>query len=70
MEKVQGWTESVKTLSGVASKHPKSAYVGLQTSLQQEGALVQQFTPYIEDDFGPVEQALQETFIPAQLQDL
>ena len=28
-EKVQGWTESVKTLLGVARKHPQSAYAGL-----------------------------------------
>ena len=28
-EKVQGWTELVKTLSGVAQKHLQSAYAGL-----------------------------------------
>ena len=35
-EKVQGWTESVKTQSGVARNHPQYAYAGLQKSLQQE----------------------------------
>ena len=28
-EKFQGWTELVKTLSGVVRKHPQSAYAGL-----------------------------------------
>ena len=39
-EKVQGWTESVKTLVGVSHKHPQSAYPGLQKSIQQEWAFV------------------------------
>ena len=57
-EKVQGWTESAKTLSGVARKHPSSAYTGLQKSLQQEWAFLQRVTPGIRDAFGPVEQVL------------
>ena len=28
-EKVQGWIELVKNLSGFACKHPQSAYAGL-----------------------------------------
>ena len=40
-EKVQGWIEKVKTLSGVALKHPQSAYSGLQKSLQHELAFMQ-----------------------------
>ena len=35
-EKVEGWAESMRTLSGVARKHPHSAYSGLKNSLQQE----------------------------------
>ena len=35
-EKVQGWVELVKALSGVSCKNPKSDYAGLQKSLQQE----------------------------------
>ena len=31
--KVERWAESVKTLAGVARKHPQSAYAGLQKSL-------------------------------------
>ena len=34
-EKVQEWTELVKTLSGFARKNPQSSYAGLQKSLQQ-----------------------------------
>ena len=54
----------MKTMSEVACKHPKSAYAGLQKSLQQEWEFVQRVTPNIGDDFGPVEQALQDAFIP------
>ena len=53
-EKVQGWKESVKTLLGVAYKHPQTAYAGLQKSLQQEWVFVQRDTPGIRDAFGPV----------------
>ena len=63
-KKVQGWTELVKTLSGVSRKHPQSAYAGLQNSLEQEWAFVQRVTPGIGDAFGPVEQALRVAFIP------
>ena len=55
-KKVKGWTESVKTIPGVARKHPQSAYTGLQKSLQKEWEFVQQVTPGIEDAIGLVEQ--------------
>ena len=70
IEKIQGWTESVETLSGVARKHPQSAYAGLQKSLQQEWAFLQQVTPDIGYNLVPLEQALRETFIPALFQGL
>ena len=63
-EKVQGWVELVKTLSGVACNHLQSAYAGLQKSLQQEWAFMQWVTPGIGDAFGPVEEVLEETFLP------
>ena len=44
-DKVEGWAESVRTLSGVDRKHPQSAYAILQKSLQQEWAFVQRVTP-------------------------
>ena len=36
-EKVEGWAESVRTLSGVARKHPQSRYAGLQKSPNRSG---------------------------------
>ena len=56
--KVQGWMELVITLSGVARKHLQSTYAGLQKSLQQGWAFVQQITHGIGDAFGPVEHVL------------
>ena len=59
--KVQGWTEFVITLSGVARNHLKFAYAGLQKSIQHEWEFLQRVTLCIGDAFGPVEQALWET---------
>ena len=69
-EKLQGWKESVKTLSRVDRKYLQSAYAGLQKSLQQEWTFLQKVTPDIGDNFGPVEQALRDTLIPALFQGL
>ena len=60
----------ISNQSGVARKHPQSAYVGLQKSLQHNWAFLQWITPGIGYAFGPVEQALWETFIPALFQGL
>ena len=38
-KKIDGWTESVAILAGVALKHLQSAYAGVKYSLQQEWAL-------------------------------
>ena len=64
-ENIQGWTESVNILAGVAQKHPQSTYAGLKKSLQQEWDFVQRVTPGVGDSFGPAEDALKETFVPA-----
>ena len=64
-EKVEGWADSVRTLTGMARKHPQSAYAGLQKSLQQEWAFVQQVTPGISNAFGPVEEEIAKAFLPA-----
>ena len=69
-DKIQGWTESVKTLAGVAHKHPQPAYTGLQKSLHQEWDFVQRVTLGVGDAFGPVEVALKEIFVPALFQGL
>ena len=68
--KIKGWTESMTILAGVARKHPQSAYAGLQKPLQQEWAFVQRVTPGVRDSFGPVEEALKETFVPALFEGL
>ena len=62
-EKVEGWGDSVRTLSGVFRKHPQSAYAGLQKSLQQEWALVQLVTQGISNAFGPVEEEIAKAFL-------
>ena len=60
----------MKTLAGVARKHPQSAYTGLKKSLQQEWAFVQRVAHGIIDAFGPVEEALQENFLSDLFQGL
>ena len=62
---MEGWADSVRTLAGVARKHPQSAYAGLQTSLQQEWSFVQRVTPGISNAFGPVEEEIAKAFLPA-----
>ena len=69
-EKVQGWKESVAILAGVALKHLKSAYAGLQNSLQQEWNFVQSMTPGVGAAFSPVKEALREVFVPTFFQGL
>ena len=64
-KKVQGWKESVAILAGVFLKHLQSAYAGLKKSLQQEWYFVKRVTPGVGAAFGPVEEALQEVFVPA-----
>ena len=55
-------------MSGVARKHPQSAYTELQKSLQQKWKFIQRVTPDIGDSFGPVEQALRYIFVTALFQ--
>ena len=54
----------VSVLAGVAHKHPHSANVGLQKSLQQNWAFVQRVTPGVGEALGPVEEDLREIFVP------
>ena len=62
--------ESVRTLVGVAYKHPQSTFAGLQKSLQYEWEFMQWVTSGIRDAFGPVEEALWETFLLTLFQGL
>ena len=68
--KVEGWSQSVGTLSGVAHKHPQSAYAGLQKSLHHDWSFVQRVTPGIGYALGPFKKALQDTFLPDLFQGL
>ena len=61
---MEGWAESVRTLSGVARKHPQSAYAGLKKSLQQEWVFMQRVTLGIGDAFGTVEEEIATAFLP------
>ena len=69
-EKVEGWAESVRTMAGVARKHPQSAYAGLQKSLQQEWEFMQRVTPGIGDAFGPVEEEIATAFLSALIEEV
>ena len=64
------WTESVSILAGIARNTPKSAYAGLQKSLQQQWAFVQRVTPGVGNSFVPVETDLKENFVPALFEGL
>ena len=64
-EKVQEWKESVSVLAGIAHNYPKSAYAGLQKSLQQEWDFVKRVTPRVGEAFSQVEEDLREIFVPA-----
>ena len=50
------WRALVAVLAGVAGRHPKSAYAGLQKSLYQEWAFMQRVTPGVDMAFQPVEE--------------
>ena len=52
--KITGWAYSVETLAGDSRKQTQSTYTGLQKSLQQGWAFVQQVTPGICNAIGPV----------------
>ena len=67
-DKVEGWRDSVATLSGVARRHPQTAYMVLQKSLQQEWAFVQCVAPEIRMDFQVVEVALRDIFLSTLFQ--
>ena len=52
------------TLSGVARRHPKTAYAGLQKSLHQEWDFVQHVNPEIGMAFQVVDYVLRDIFLP------
>ena len=68
--KDEGWAESVGTISGVAHKHPLSAYTGLQKSLHHNWSFVQWVTMGRGYALGPLYKALQDTLLPDLFQGL
>ena len=58
-----GWAALVHTLLGVALWNTQISYNELQKSLRQEWAFLQPVTHKIRDSFGPVEDALQDSFL-------
>ena len=67
-EKVEYWRDSVENLAEVARRHPQTTYVGLQKSLQKEGAFVQYVTLDTGMAFQVVEDELRDNFLPSLFQ--
>jgi hypothetical protein len=67
--KTTSWTAAVSELAKVAVRYPRTAYAGLQKSLQQECQFLQQVVPGIGDKFAGVEQAISDDFLPALFDD-
>ena len=65
---MEGWRDLVFTLTGVARRHPQTAHVGLQKSLQQDWAFVQRVTPDIGMAFHVVENTLRDILLLALFQ--
>ena len=58
-----GWQDLVAVISGVEGKHRKTAYAGLNKSLQQEWDFVQLVTSNKGTEFQPIEDALHNNFL-------
>ena len=66
-EKINTWTEAIRSLSKVAQSSPHCAFVGIQKSLQSEWIHLQRVLSGIQDAFGPIEEAITNSFLPAVL---
>jgi hypothetical protein len=64
-EKTASWVSVIRELALVAEKYPQVAYAGLQKSLQQEWQFLQRVTKNLAEEFGAIEEAIQEKFLPA-----
>ena len=67
-DKVEGWMESVEVFAGLAHRHQKKAYSGLQKSLQQDWDFIQISTLDIGEVLHPVKEDLQNYLLPALFQ--
>jgi len=63
------WSENVRQLAQIAKRYPQTAFAGLSKSLQAEWQYLQRVTPNCKDSFGPIEEAIGKSFLPALLQD-
>lgn len=64
-ERVEEWTTGVKALAKVCSKEPQHAYCALVKYMQHEWQYIQRVIPGIENEFGPLQEAIRNHFIPA-----
>ena len=62
---IEAWTNGVKKLASVAKRYPQTAFAGLTKSLQSEWAYLQRVIPDAGEIMQPIEEALEEAFIPA-----
>ena len=67
-DQVATWSQRVTLLAAVTTEYPQSAYVALQRSLQLEWSYLQRTTPCSPALYQPIEDAIANTFIPAQFQ--
>ena len=58
----------MEVLDGVAFQNPQTAYDGLQKYLQQEWYFVQRVIPNTREALQPMEEALENSFLPALFQ--
>jgi len=66
---VTKWSENVRQLAQIAKRYPQTAFAGLSKSLQAEWQYLPRVTPNCKDSFGPIEEAIGETFLLALFQD-
>ena len=64
-KQVEAWIEGVKLLSQAAKRYLQAAYAGLSKWLQSKWQYLQQSTPGISHLFQPLEEFIQNEFLPA-----
>ena len=64
-DKVQQWATELERLSDIAKTQPHAAYASLTHSLSSKWTFVTQTVPSIGDLLQPLEDILQQKFIPA-----
>ena len=62
---IDTWVHGVQKLAKVATRFPQTAFAGLSKSLQSEWTYVTRVTREVGPQFQPVEDAIQQQFLPA-----